>query len=588
MTIDLGFAWLKLPSGRDVSLVDVPGHERFIKNMLAGVGGMDLALLVVAADEGIMPQTREHLAIIDLLKIRSGVVAITKSDLVDEEWIALVRADVEEALLGTSVEGSPLVTCSTVTRAGLPELLAALDLQLDVTPPKRDIQRPRLSIDRAFTISGFGAVVTGTLLDGSLHVGQEVEVLPEGLRARVRGLQMHRQKVEETVPGSRAAVNLAGISTDELRRGMLLTTPGWLQPTSVADTWLTAVRGLSKPVKHNLTVTFHTGAAEAAAKLRLLDRNQLEPGHSCWAQVRLAEPLALVKGDSFIIRTPNDTVAGGSVVDVHPRRHRRGQEATLRALDAMAQGSPEESLLSLLAKLQPAGAGRLTQESDLGAAKIRESLADLAERGDVVRFGEGEDAVYYTRDGHRQVSEAAQQTIDRYFAEYPLRVGMQREELKSRLGLRPRLFNDLVSQWIAHGMLVEHGALLGLPGRRVTLNRAQEQAAAAFLAALRAAPHAPPAASLPEPALLAYLAERGDVVPVAEGVVFSADAYREMTDKIITHIQLEGSVTLAQVRDFLGTSRKYTQALLEHLDERHVTRRVGDERVLRSPEAMRR
>src|SRR3990170_3522515 len=267
LTIDLGFAWLKLPGGDEVSIVDVPGHERFIKNMLAGVGGIDLALLVIAADEGVMPQTREHLAIIDLLGISHGLVAVTKADLVEADFLELVRAEVEEVLRGTALEGAPVVTCSAVTRLGLEELAATIEAELAKTPAKRDIGRPRLPIDRAFTIAGFGTVVTGTLIDGSLRVGQEVEVLPNGPRSRVRGLQSHGRKVETASPGRRTAANLAGVAVDQLARGMVVTTPGWLKPVTTVDVRLRAVRYTGRPIRHNLSVTFHTGPAEVEGRL---------------------------------------------------------------------------------------------------------------------------------------------------------------------------------------------------------------------------------------------------------------------------------------------------------------------------------
>src|SRR3990172_5783155 len=302
MTIDLGFAWLQLPSGREISIVDVPGHERFIKNMLAGVGGIDLALLVIAADEGVMPQTREHLAIIDLLGITHGIVALTKADLVDPDLLELARADVEDVLAGTSLEGAPVIACSGVTRLGLDELLAAVAAQLAKTPARRDIGRPRLPIDRVFTMTGFGTVVTGTLIDGSLTVGQEVEILPGGIRSRIRGLQSHGKKVEVASPGRRTAVNLTGLAVDDLRRGMVVTSPGWLRAATALDVRLRAVRHLPRPVRHNTGITFHTGSAEVAGRLLLLDADQLRPGETAWAQVRLEGPVPALKGDHFIIR----------------------------------------------------------------------------------------------------------------------------------------------------------------------------------------------------------------------------------------------------------------------------------------------
>src|SRR3972149_4384617 len=304
MTIDLGFAWLRLPGGQEVSIVEVPGHERFVKNMLAGVGGIDLALLVIAADEGVMPQTREHLAIIDLLGICHGVVAVTKADLVEADFLELVKADAEDVLRDTTLEGAPVVSCSAVTRQGLDELVAAIEAELAKTPAKRDIGRPRLPIDRAFTMAGVGTVVTGTLTAGSLRVGQEGEGVPAraggggagSLRSRVRGLQAHGRKVETAPPGRRTAVNLAGLAVEELRRGMVVTTPGWLEPTTAVDVRLGAVRYLGRPIRHNLSVTFHTGPAGGGGTGRRRGR-----GAAC---VRRGRPLRAPASSSGTPTTP--------------------------------------------------------------------------------------------------------------------------------------------------------------------------------------------------------------------------------------------------------------------------------------------
>jgi selenocysteine-specific elongation factor len=583
MTIDLGFAWLRLPGGEEVSIVDVPGHERFIKNMLAGVGGIDLALLVVAADEGVMPQTREHLAIIDLLGVTSGVVAVTKRDLVDDDWLELVLADIEETLAGTSLAGAPLVPCSAVTRDGLDELLRVLEARLADTPPKRDIGRPRLAIDRAFTVAGFGTVVTGTLIDGSLRLGQEVEIVPSGLRSRVRGLQTHRTKVEVARPGSRVAVNLPGISTDELHRGLVVTTPGWLSPAGAVDVRLDAVRDLARPLRHNTNVTFHTGAAEAPGKVRLLDRDDLPAGESAWAQVRLDAPLAAIKGDSFVIRSPNATLGGGRIVETRARRHRRHHEGTLRTLASLAAGSPEEAIYALIERLQPVAPTALTRQTDLGDAGVRDAVRTLLDADRIVSVGEGNEsaALLFTTPGFERLTDIATSALAAFFAEHPLRAGMPREELKSRLHLQPRPFAAVLARWIESGVLVESGAVVAPPGRAVQLTPQQERTAAAFVAELAAHPYSPQPSSAPPPDLLTYLADQGRVVPVGEGVVFTSEAYEVMVARVREHLEREGRVTLAQVRDLFGTSRKYAQALLEHLDEQRITRRVGDERVLR-------
>ena len=285
MTIDLGFAWMTLPSGRDVSIVDVPGHERFIKNMLAGVGAIDLALLVVAADESVMPQTREHLAILDILQITRGLVVITKTDLVDAELVELVKAEVEDTLRGTSFEGCPMVGVSSYTGEGMDEMKAKIDDILNETDSRKDLGRPRLPIDRCFTISGFGTVVTGTLIDGTLTVGQEIELAGSGQRARVRGLQSHKTKVDATDPGVRLAVNLSGLSKHEVERGEILTIPGWLKPTRRVDARLRMVKNAPNPLKHNQGVTFHLFTSEASARVRLLDADGLVAGQEGWVQI---------------------------------------------------------------------------------------------------------------------------------------------------------------------------------------------------------------------------------------------------------------------------------------------------------------
>ncbi len=280
MTIELGFAWLKLPGGREVGIVDVPGHERFVKNMLAGVGGIDLALLIVAANEGVMPQTREHLAILDLIGVKRGIAVITKKDLVDEELLTLVRMEVEELIATTTIAGAPVVAVSAVTGEGLPELLAAIDKMLDKTEPRPDLGRPRLPVDRIFTMVGSGTVVTGTLIDGTLSVGQEVEIVPSGLKSRIRGLQTHKSKITSASPGSRVAANLVGVNTSELERGDVVTRPGWLKPTKLVTVKLKLISYLQRPLPHGASVSFHTLAAETMAKVRLLEGDELRPGES--------------------------------------------------------------------------------------------------------------------------------------------------------------------------------------------------------------------------------------------------------------------------------------------------------------------
>jgi selenocysteine-specific elongation factor len=584
MTIDLGFAWLKLPGGREVSIVDVPGHERFVKNMLAGVGGIDLALLVIAADEGVMPQTREHLAILDLLQLKSGVLVLTKKDLVDDDWLEVVAEDVKDAVKGTALEGSPLVACSAVTGEGLDSLLSTLDQKLAETPPKRDIGRPRLPIDRAFTITGFGTVVTGTLVDGSFSVGQEVEIVPGKLRARIRGLQMHRQKVERALPGTRTAINLSGVSADDLLRGQVVALPDSLPTTSAVDVRLRAISALRRPIRHNARLSFHSGASEVWGKVRLLDRDELGPGEEGWAQMRLDEPVAVINGDFFVVRDANDTLGGGQVVEARGKRHRRYDDRTLNALSSLQRGTPEERLLTLLDQRQPLGQNALIEQIDLPQEEALKLLARLVEAGEVVALGGGplgDGATLLTRDAFTSFGDKATRAVSQYYIEHPLRLVMSKEELRNRLKLSSRLFSATLKRWLEAGMLTETAAGAGLPGHEVKLSPAQQSTVNAFLRDLDADPFAPKTDSRPDEELLAYLVEKGQVIALADGIVFSTAAYREMVLRVVSHLREHGRLTLAEARDMFGSSRKYVQALLEHLDAEKVTQRVGEERVLR-------
>jgi selenocysteine-specific elongation factor len=579
MTIDLGFAWMTLPSGQEVGIVDVPGHEKFIKNMLAGVGGIDLALLIVAANEGVMPQTREHLAIIDLLEIKRGVVAITKKDLVDDEWLELVRLDVEELIGSTSLSGAPVVAVSAVSGEGLPELVQAIDGLLTSTEPRRDTGRPRLPVDRVFTIAGSGTVVTGTLIDSSFSTGQEVEIVPAGVKSRIRGLQTHKTRVTRAEPGSRVAVNLVGVAKSQLTRGDVITTPGWLTPTTLLSARLRLLPHLRRPLPHNANVSFHSGAAETMANVRLLDREKLEAGESAWVQLVLTGPVALVKGDHFIIRSPMDTIGGGKVVESHTRRLRRHRPAVIQALEVKEEGTSEEVIEALLEARQPLEVPALLSQSDLSAAEARPALELLIQEGKIKAVGQGEQRLLFTSSGWERLIRQATDILQDYHKRYPARPGMAKAELGSRLKLGR--FSPLVWQKLAEeGVVAEEGAAIRLTSHKVTLTPAQQAEVDAFLQSLAENPYSPPGDLIPEPDLLNLLIDQQKVVKVSGSVVFSAEAYNEMLEKITEYIKTKGNVSVAQVRDMFNNSRKYVLALLEYLDEKKVTRRVGDERVL--------
>jgi selenocysteine-specific elongation factor len=577
LTIDLGFAWLTLPSGREVSIVDVPGHERFIKNMLAGAGGVDLALLVVAADEGPMPQTREHLAILDLLDVPAGMVVITKCDLVEAEYVDLVEAELEDVLKGSPLAGAAVLRVSAATGDGLPGLLDALDTALDRTPPKRDLGRPRLPIDRAFTIQGFGAVVTGTLVDGVLEVGQEVELQPGRLRGRIRGLQRHKTRVGRLEPGTRAAVNLSGIRAEDLSRGMVVAHPGALVPVTAIDVRLRATRTAAHPLAHDAGVTVLSATSESEAKLRLLDADTLLPGEETWAQLVLETPVAVARGDRCVVRTSNDTVAGGVIVALNPKRHRRNHGPTLEALQRQLGGSPEERLLDLLLR-GPQAASAVGTALDLEPADAAAAIAALVDDGRALRRGDRLFASAWLESAAGRALEAAHA----YLQENPLRRAAPKEHVRTVARVDGGVFDEVIAHGTAAGRLAERPSGIAPAGYEVRLSPAQEEIVDRFLAAIRAGGYSPPTDGLPDSALLAHLVEEGRVVDTGGGVVYDSGVHADMVGKVTAVLRANGALSLGEVRDLFGTSRKYAQAFLEHLDAIKLTRRVRDTRVLRA------
>jgi selenocysteine-specific elongation factor len=585
MTIELGFAWLTLPSGREVSVVDVPGHERFIKNMVAGVGGMDLAMLVVASDESVMPQTREHLAILDLLRVKKGLVVLSKSDLVDNEWLELVKLEVADSLLGSSLQGATIVPVSATTGQGLEELKGTIETLLEETPSRKDLGRPRLPVDRSFTMAGFGTVVTGTLLDGYLKVGQEVVLVPSGKQARIRGIQTHRQAVDSIGPGRRVAVNLSGLNYGEVDRGEVLTIPGWLTPTHTVSAHLRIVPSMSRGVKHNLGVTFHAGTNETNARLRLLDTEELKPGQEGWAQFDLQRPMAMVKDDSFIIRSAQWTLGGGEVVDPKPRRHRRFQAADLQRLEVIGQGSTRDLLLQILDAEGLLEFQELVRRANISQEEAREELETLRQDETVLLLvGKeiGIDARLLSANRWNAIRDQVVSFLSAYHEQYPLRAGVAREQLRQRMKLAGASFQAVLAHLALSGVIVEEGPLVRSEGHQVQLSEPQESTARTFLKELEQNPFSPPGNLNIDSEILGVLLAQNRVIRVNEQIIYATSAYEEMLNRILGHLNEHGEISVGHVRDMFDTSRKYAVPLLEYLDTKQITRRRGDARILMS------
>jgi selenocysteine-specific elongation factor len=573
MTIDLGFAHMKLPSGREIGIVDVPGHARFMRNMLAGAHGLDAALLVVAADEGVMPQTREHLDIVDLLDVRRGIVVLTKMDLVDGDWLDLVRDEVREAVKGTSLEKAQVMPVSAVSGAGLPELVSALDALLQGVGPRPDLGRPRLPIDRVFTMSGFGTVVTGTLAEGSISVGDELEVMPGRRLVRVRGLQRHNEKVEKIGPGSRVAANLIGVEKHELARGDVLARPDTMQPARRIDAKLRVLGSAVQPVRHGAEMVLHAGTAEVGCRVIVLSGDQIPPGGEGWVQLYLERPIAAAAQDRFVLRvaSPAATVAGGGFVDVAPRKHPRHDSAVRESLARRAAGDVLEEEL----RKYPRGVAV--------SALLKATVAPQADidRLQARRLG----GWIFSDDAWRAIATRAARELETYHGAYPFRAGMAREELRSKLGVPPASFAAVVRGLVEDGSVVERDGSLAAPTHSVAL---ETGGPATELIRLLASKHfAPPSLSDAmhqtgaDPELVRALALRGDIVRVSDDIAFGKDAYESAVEIVKEIIAKSGAVTVAQLRDRMSASRRPVLALLEYLDSQHVTRRVGDARILR-------
>ena len=574
MTIDLGFAHMTLPGGREIGIVDVPGHARFMRNMLAGAHGLDAVLLVVAADEGVMPQTREHLEILDLLEVRRALVVLTKVDLVEKDWLELVKAEVAKILEGTTLEGSEIIAVSAVSGDGLPDLVAALDALLAKAESRADSGRPRLPIDRVFTMSGFGTVVTGTLVDGTIAIGEEMQVVPAGRLVRIRGLQRHNEKVESVGPGNRVAANVSGVEKSELVRGDVLARPGALEPTRRVDARLRVLASASQPVRHGAELLLHAGTAEVGCRVIVLEGDAIAPGAQDWVQLYLDRPIAASAGDRFVLRVPSPamTVAGGSFVDVAPRKHPRHDSAVRESLVRRAAGSVMQEEL----RKYPRG---VTVAALLKATVAPPSEIDSLQAR---RLGDW----IFSDEAWRSLASRATQELAAYHDAHPLRGGMAREELRSRLGVSPASFAAVLQGLLEDGRAVERNGSLAAPGHTVALETV-DGPAADLVAMLRDQPYAPP--SLTEAMqrtgaseeLVRALAERGDIVRLSADIAFSKEAYEAAVALVKDLIAANGSVTVAQMRDRMGASRRPVLALLEHLDAQRVTRRVGDARVLR-------
>lgn len=579
MTIDLGFAWTNLPNGDMLGIVDVPGHRDFIENMLSGVAGIDAALLIIAADEGVMPQTREHLAILDLLGINKVIVALTKIDLIDDpEWLDLIALDIEDLLSTTALQDSPIIPISAITGQGIQNLLDIIQHTLQELPVRVNTGHPRLPIDRAFSVSGFGTIVTGTLAGGSLQVGDNIELQPTAHLGRIRGLQSYKQDVDIASPGSRVAVNIAGINTNQIQRGDVLTHPGQLHPTRLVDVHFNHLNDSNRALKHNDEVKFFSGSSESLANVRLIADELISPGESGWLQIRLRDDLPLSRGERFILRYPSppQTIGGGIIVNPNPgRRWRRFQKDVIQDLETRFEGSPSERLAQIAQTDAPLKYQNLQQQSDYSPEEFDHALTTALDEGIIVEVGEG---LFWATLSFQEAMSSLTTEVSIYHHENPLRLGINRAVLQSKLGMKLNLVDLLVAD---NELLTTLNQFVKLHDHEILFFDKQQSAIDDLMRRL-SQNTSPPAINdlnnIASENVIRALIDLGKLIQINDTIVFSQQTYQGIQSTVLQQIDNDGDIDAKTLRDLLNTSRKYAIAILEHFDSVGITMRVGDSR----------
>ena len=591
ITIDIGFAHLELPAPNGETLrlgfVDVPGHERFVRNMLAGIGGIDLVVLVIAADEGIMPQTREHFDICRLLAVRRGITVLNKSDAVDAETLAVVRMEVAEFLRGSFLDPAhaPLVAASSLTGAGIEDVKVALAKVASEATAKDSAALARLPIDRVFTMKGFGTVVTGTLVAGSIHKEEDLEVFPAGQRVRVRGVQVHGSFADVAIAGQRTALNLAGVSTEDLSRGMTLATMDTFRSTLRIDARLSLLKS-AKPLKDGARVHFHAFTMETIAEVRMLGTKLLKPGDDAFAQLKLAEPVLLLPGDRFIVRqfSPVITIGGGTVLDALPPTRKRRAEDIATFLGTMMEGSPEQMLVARVQRREAAGLPISDVPREMNIRS--DEAGKLALRAGLVRCG----AALVSPAAFADASSRAIQALKNFHDANPLVAGIGKEELRERVGLTAEVFAAVLATAATEKKIEMAGEQVHLPGRGVVMKDEEAETKKIIEQAFQSAGLQVPLLKdvlvsvkvdkVRAQKIMTLLLRDRVLIKLSDDLVFHRSTLADLRQKVVALKSKTPKIDIGKFKELTGVSRKYAIPLLEYLDRERVTRRVGDERVI--------
>ena len=599
ITIELGFASMDLPGGWHLGIVDVPGHEKFVKNMVAGATGIDMVAMVIAADEGVMPQTREHMEICTLLGIQHGLIALTKTDLVDEEWMELVIEDIRDFARGSFLEDCPIIPVSSATGEGIQAFIETLD-ELSGAVPERPVTNLfRLPVDRVFTMKGFGTVITGSLISGEVKVGDTIAIYPSMVTSKVRGIQVHNESVEAAGPGMRTAINFQGLEKTSVNRGEVLSTPRSLKPSYMVDVSLHFLKSNQKPAKNRTKVRFHTGTSEVFGYLVLLDREELQPGEDIVAQLRLDTPVSLVRDDRFVIRSysPVRTIGGGKVLNPVPQKHKLFQQDVTNGLKGLIDSPPEE-VVSF--HVQDAGVTGVTFSNliimtNLPEKKLASITQGLSSTRDVIQIDK-DSRLFVHKNVFESLQEKTASSLEAYHKNNPLKAGMSKEELKSKFPVQAaeKLFSSVMNQMLKTDTIVQEGEIVKLAGHKVSLGFDQESVKKKVLDIYQNSGLTPPyfkevTKTLDvDPAVakdvLMLLVNEGTMIKAKEELFFHVEPYEDLKQRLVDFLMANEEITTPQFKEMTGASRKYIIPLLEYFDARNVTIRVGDSRKLRNPQ----
>lgn len=595
ISINLGFTFFDLPSGRRAGIIDVPGHEKFIKNMLAGVSGVDIVMLVIAADEGIMPQTREHFEILQLLNIKKGLIVLTKSDLVDDEWLSMIKEDIKNEFKGTFLENAAIHSVSSKTRVGLDALIKDIDELTEEVAAKDTQGHFRLPVDRVFSVSGFGTIVTGTVISGVVKEGEPVEIYPSKEISKVRGIQVHDKPVKLAEAGQRCAINISNIKTTDVKRGDVIAAPNLMEPSLMLDCKLHYLKSAVRPLENRQRVKVYHGTNEIICRVVILDKEEVKQGEEAYVQLRLEKPLTAQRNDRFVIRSysPMYTIGGGSIIEPLAKKAKRFDEEYIEELKTKESGKIENIIENIIENLS----SEYPKSSDILKAlgkneeKIDEKLLLLIDENKIVKFDTGDKAVYVHIGYLDQKIKNICDILEEFHNKNPLKWGISKEEIKNKVfkGIKQKIYDEMLNLFVDDKKINMHGSFISLVDFSIKYTDEQKKLREYIVKTFKDSKFSPPKYIEMEEKqidkknfkmIFDSLLDEGAIVKVSSDCMFLKEDYDKVKELIINFININGSLTLAELRDELNTSRKYAMALIEHFDGIKLTKRVEDKRVL--------